>query len=413
MGDPAGHLAPRRDALRALELRDVFEDDDHAHVVVVVVEQHRRRHQQREGPVFEGDRDLLLHVPRLHAGDLREDLPHQIQMARLQHLLVAVVQDLLRLDVEKLFGGPVHRRDHPVAVDRHDPGGDVAQHRLHVLAALVKVEVDLLEFLLAHLQVPRHPVEGVHQDPDFVVGHDVDLVVQVPLGDRVGRLGQVLDRLRDALGQEEAEPRGREDDQQRHDEEDDDVARLDRVLEKLELLVLFRDPRDRRHLVDEPLGDVAVHHDGADDDRRAGCDVNGGDPADEVPETHGLHRRELPAGPDVLPELGRETQLGDVGVSRVFEDELLRLLVEEVDLDEAQLVDSLPLLHQGAQVLETVLFEQAVLGDVGAQLFGVVLHVLRGLLVVVLGQLEGEVQGAPDADVEPVVDAVGQEVGGH
>ena len=94
------------------------------------------------------------------------------------------------------------------------------------------------------------------------------------------------------------------------------------------------------------------------------------------------------ARPDVLAELGREAQVGDIGIARVLEDDFVRLLVE-VDLDETQLENPLSLLHERAQVLEAILFIEAVLCDVGAQLIGVVLHVLRRLLVVVLGNLEG------------------------
>ena len=67
----------------------------------------------------------------------------------------------------------------------------------------------------------------------------LDLVVEVARRHLSRALGQHLDRLGDAAGQVEAEPRGREDDDQGHQEEEQDVDALDRVLQQLELLVLL------------------------------------------------------------------------------------------------------------------------------------------------------------------------------
>ena len=87
-----------------------------------------------------------------------------------------------------------------------------------------------------------------------------DLVGQVAGRHLARALGELLDGAGDAARQVEAEPREREDDDQGHQEEEQDVDALDRVLQELELLVLQEGLRDPAHLLLEPLGHVGADH---------------------------------------------------------------------------------------------------------------------------------------------------------
>ncbi len=117
-----------------------------------------------------------------------------------ENLVKASVQDLVRLDAEHPLGGPVDRGDDPVSVYGDDARRDVAQDRFHIFPPLFQIQVRLFQPLIALFEVPRHLIEGIDEDPDLVVRNDVDLMIQIPLGDLPGRLGQILDRNGDPLG---------------------------------------------------------------------------------------------------------------------------------------------------------------------------------------------------------------------
>ena len=81
-----------------------------------------------------------------------------------------------------------------------------------------------------------------------------------------------------------------------------------------------------------------------------------------------------------------------------------------MDLEHIELVGLVPSLDQGLQVKKLFSFIKAVFRDIGAELAGVVLRLIGRLLIVNLRDFEGPVQGVADADAEPVVDAVGEEI---
>ena len=81
-----------------------------------------------------------------------------------------------------------------------------------------------------------------------------------------------------------------------------------------------------------------------------------------------------------------------------------------MDLEHVELVGLVPSFNQGFQVKELFPLIKAVFRDIGAELAGIVLRLIGRLLIVNLRDLEGPVQGVPDADAEPVVDAVGEKI---
>ena len=106
----------------------------------------------------------------------------------------------------------------------------------------------------------------------------------------------------------------------------------------------------------------------------------------------------------------RGERLGNhLGMFLIPDDDIL-LLVLDMDLEHVELVGLLPPLDQGLQVEKFTLLIEAVFRDIGAELACRVFRLIRRLLVIQLGDLEGPVQGVTDADAEPVVDAVGEKV---
>jgi len=104
------------------------------------------------------------------------------------------------------------------------------------------------------------------------------------------------------------------------------------------------------------------------------------------------------ARPDVFAELGRKSQLGMSGLLGS-----LKTILSASSLKKTSMRPSLKSAAAAPRASEGTRgdpFHRGVLRDVGAHLIGVVLHVLRRLLVIVLGHLEGQVQGPSDADVE-------------
>ena len=155
-----------------------------------------------------------------------------------------------------------------VGVDRHDAGRDAFEDGLDVapppfgfLRLALEIDGRALQLAPAAGQFLGHAVERLDQRPELVFGLALDAVIQVARADLARRRGQHLHRARDALGQIEPHPRGADQDEQGHHQEERDVHAKQRRLEHAELpVVLVRRghaPRSRRQFAGEV---VAGHH---------------------------------------------------------------------------------------------------------------------------------------------------------
>ena len=120
-------------------------------------------------------------------------------------------------------------------------------------------------------------------------------------------------------------------------------------------------------------------------------------------------RGHLFADVEILQRLRGEGFGNHLRTFLIPDDDIL-LLVLDMDLKHVELVGLVPPFDQGLQVEELFPLIEAVLGDIGAELAGVVFRLIGRLLVVELGDLQGPVQGVADTDAEPVIDAVGEKV---
>ena len=272
----------------------------------------------------------------------------------------------------------------------------------------LEVAVRLLQPGLRRGEIARHPVEGVDEDAQLVVGPHLDLVVEMACGHRARPLGQHLHGLRYASRQVEAEPGRGEDDDEGHEQEEQDVDTLQGLPQELELLVLLEGLGDAAQPRLQSLWHVAAHDQGSDHglvaaDRHDGLDhvalvqlVDGGQflPGEGLPE--------------LLPVDRAREHGGEPGVLGV--DHAHPAAIEDRDGGEPQAL--LLTVQVGGQHGALGEAHEALAGDdVG--------HVARvaqdhGLLPLVerLSDLEGLVEGLLDLRLEPPLDRGVDEVGG-
>src|SRR5437867_128408 len=212
-----------------------------------------------------------------------------------------------------------------------------------------------------------------------------------------------------AAAQVEAEPHEREDDDQGHQQEEQDVDALDGILHELELLVLLERLLDAADLRLQPLGDVSADHDGADHAPVRVAADDGHDGLDEIT------RAQLPDRGDSLaaqpePQLalvdvaGR--QVGEAGVLHVHQ--FLATRREDRQGGEAELL--LLLDEVRGQRLSPRLTQQAVAVDDAGDVLSVAERGGLEVLVVGLRNGEGLLERPLDLGLEPALDRLVDEV---
>ena len=97
---------------------------------------------------------------------------------------------LVHVDALRVLGGQLNRRQRVLDVVR-----DLPRHLGPGFEPL-----RALEFGALALQIVRHPVEVLHEPPEFVGRRGGDSRVQVASRDAARRAGQAADRVRDPLG---------------------------------------------------------------------------------------------------------------------------------------------------------------------------------------------------------------------
>ncbi len=112
-------------------------------------------------------------------------------------------------EIERRADGPAHISHRANflerAFQRHTPllelNGPPADAVLQGAVQLLQLAQSLGPVVHGHLQRPRHLVEGSRELPDLVSRLDCDLLLQMPRGDLLRLLRQLLHRLRDAPGE--------------------------------------------------------------------------------------------------------------------------------------------------------------------------------------------------------------------
>ena len=157
--------------------------------------------------------------------------------------------------------------------------------------------------------------------------------------------------------------------------------------------------RERNELVD----DDGTHHFPRSE---GGVDRHGA--ADHVAATDLLDTPAVPPGEGVAHEIAvvtRKVGRGYLGIDGA--DQLLTSGAE--DLDHAQVVHALPLLHELAQLHQRLLPQQPPGGDALGDAAAVMERAVGGRLVVAVRHLTALLEGPVDLDAEPLVDRLRDE----
>src|SRR3989441_11138195 len=420
MGDPLRPLPPRRHPLGLQQLRQVVEDHDGAGVLAVRAPQRRRGGEERERGAAPPHRDLELGAggrgaPRaLHLRD------HRPEVRAGEDLLEKASDGRRFVHAEHARRGAIDGREAPERVEGDHAGGDGLEDGLDVDAPILElrvlvrqVEVRLFELPLRFRQVVRHTVEGLDEDADLVVSPRLHLVGEVAGGNLARALGELLDGARDPAREVEAEPREREHDDQRHEQEEQDVDALDRHLQQLELLVFPERLGDAAPASLEPIRDVRTDDDHAHDAAlRAARRPNRDHRLDEIAGRELAHRGELLSGGALAQLALVELTRREIAEDRILDvDQLLALRPQDGDRAEPEPV--LLLDEVGGQRLAPRVGQESVAIDHAADVLGVPERRTLEVAVVGLRHRERLVQRALDLRLEPPLDRLGDEVGGN
>ena len=117
-------------------------------------------------------------------------------------------------------------------------------------------QVGLLQLGLTPLKILGHAIERRNQGPDFIRRFGIDLYGQIPMGHRLGGFRQALNRHGDTTGHIKSEPRGTEENQNRHHRHKQIRPGLDRIFHRLDLFIFRILSTDPLHLGQQRLGDV-------------------------------------------------------------------------------------------------------------------------------------------------------------
>jgi len=126
-----------------------------------------------------------------------------------EHLGAVPTSDFPREEPGHQLRRRVQRHHASLEVDRHDAGGQRGQDVVRVgleigevLEATPQLGVRVLQGHPLLRELAHHVVERDRQPADLVVGRRLDALVPVTARDAGGTFGQLLDRLRDAAGDE-------------------------------------------------------------------------------------------------------------------------------------------------------------------------------------------------------------------
>ncbi len=266
------HLLPGGDFLRLQQFGEVLEHQDHAEVLVRFILHPRTVQRDRQEFALHFDGAVQRQVVALILEHAVVDRLEEGQAGLLEDVVHRPTLHAIRGKPENPLAGRIKIRHDTALVDRQQAGGDGVDDRLNIGTAAVELKIVLtqghvgrFDLRLTALQVGRHAIERIDERADFVGRLRVDAHGKVALGDRFRRLSQSLNRHRNAARNVEPEPRGSEHDQQGDDGHKKVGPRLDRVLHRLDLLILLVLTPDPVHLGEQGLGHIGIDHDDAAD----------------------------------------------------------------------------------------------------------------------------------------------------
>jgi hypothetical protein len=173
-------------------------------------------------------------------------------------------------DTEQTLGGGIDGTDPALCVDGDHPCVHVAQHDLHVSAALVEFGIGAFQARESLAEVVGHLIEGADQETDFVIGAGLDDDVQVSPRDLLGSLHQGVDGTRHSLRHAQPPPYGEEHDHQGEEQQDQLIDAGDPARKGLNRPVLLDGCANHADLVHQRVWNQVVHHHRAHHLLRAG-----------------------------------------------------------------------------------------------------------------------------------------------
>ena len=182
--EPARHLAPGGDLLRADERRDVVEHQHDAFRRPALADE-RRRHGRQMNLLAVASHGNLLRGRLGHgAARTREQRRQRPEIGPVEHGERGLADNRAR-QAEQPRRRAVDRRDRAAGIDRDDAGRDALQNGLDVAAALLHLEMLALELdrrpvdlAAARRQLARHRVERVDERAELVVALRLDALIE-------------------------------------------------------------------------------------------------------------------------------------------------------------------------------------------------------------------------------------------
>ena len=200
-----------------------------------------------------------------------------------QHPIVDGLEQIQLVFLEHLVGGPapkpigpqpqhtlrrgIEGGNDPLPVDGEQSRGDRIHHCFNVSAPTIQLEVGLpkrdvrfLHFRFAALQIGGHAIEGFDQGADLIRRLGFDAHGQIPLSDRLRRLGQPLNRHGNAARHIKPEPGRTEQNHDRDDRHQQIRSRFDGILHRLHLFVFGILTPDALHLAEQRFRHIGIDH---------------------------------------------------------------------------------------------------------------------------------------------------------
>jgi hypothetical protein len=318
--------------------------------------------------------------------------------ARLKHVDPAPPARVFRAQSEHARRGRIDGRHRAGRIERHDAGGDVLEDALDVAVTLGQLAVDRLE-------IARHAIERRDERADLLVAAGGGTVVPVTLGDFPHALAEALNRHRDALGEVEPEPRGREQHDESDQQEGDRVAAANGLLEDLELAVLVDRLRGAPGRQGDVLGNRARDHDGGEDGALRVASRNSADD-DVAAPSRSVRAKSCPCAKSArssprgngTPRAAMRSPVGGRHRTGGADD------VDSVDPQVVALGR-----EQGVELGAARRSEQAATLDLARDPIADHQRVVGGLLVVAVRDVESAGQRRLHPQAEPVLDDAGEE----
>ena len=136
MREPPRHFAPRGDALRLQQLRQIIEHDQHAEIGVPLVIHAVQVRKQRQRFAVDLQLELLLVSFDFLLVDAPQNRNHALHVRLIEKSAVMLAQNLVARNLQNARRRPIESRHDAVGVNRNDAGIDIFQHGFDVAPPL-------------------------------------------------------------------------------------------------------------------------------------------------------------------------------------------------------------------------------------------------------------------------------------